>query len=91
MQLQTHPPARQTPHKPPPNTQLVTLTYAVIAATITALALTAAVIHLTRAHHAAKRLPTITEQQAQEHARPLTHAILNLSPIQPPINNQTED
>lgn len=66
----------------------MTLTYAVIAAAIIAIALAAAVTHLTRAHHAAKRLPTITEEQAAEHARPLSHAILTLSPINPPTKTE---
>jgi hypothetical protein len=62
----------------------VTAIYAVIAAIVITAVLIPTAIHLIRAHRQAHRLPTITEQQAREHARPLSYAILELSPIHPP-------
>jgi hypothetical protein len=62
----------------------VTTTYAVVAAIVIAAVILATTTHLTRAHRKARRLPTITEQEAREHARPLSHAIIELAPINPP-------
>jgi hypothetical protein len=62
----------------------VTTALVAVAALAIAAVLIATTTHLTRAHRRAHRLPTITEQEAREHARPLSHAIIELAPINPP-------
>jgi hypothetical protein len=62
----------------------VTTVYIAVVAIVILAVLIPTAIHLIRAHRAAHRLPTITEQEAREHSRPLSYAITALSPINPP-------
>jgi hypothetical protein len=61
----------------------VTTAYVAIAAIVIAAVLTTTTTHYLRAHHRARQLPTITEHEAREHSRPLSNAIIELSPIPP--------
>jgi hypothetical protein len=59
-----------------------------IAAIVIAAVLTTTTTHYLRAHHRARQLPTITEQEARDHSRPLSNAIIELSPINPPTKTE---
>jgi hypothetical protein len=66
----------------------VTTAYAAIAAIVLAAVLTTTATHYLRAYHRARQLPTITEQEAREHSRPLSNAIITIAPTNPPTKTE---